>query len=200
MAKTARNSRNRSRTKRRLGKMRKMRKMSKTSKIVKKGGRFSNLPSKVPPGGRFSGLPSKVPPGGRFSDLPSKVPPGGRFSDLLSKVPPGVASPKAIETLRTIARDNPQAVASLTQGMRNVAPHLGEFAKSATPVTKQFISTTIQNGPLTPSQRMLANAAVRTASNITPAALSMAARNPEGALKVIGTAINIANKSGVKIL
>jgi hypothetical protein len=190
-----------------------MRKTSKTSKIVKKGGRFSNLPSKVPPGGRFSGLPSKVPPGGRFSDLPSKVPPGGRFSDLpskvppggrfsdlLSKVPPGVASPKAIETLRTIARDNPQAVASLTQGMRNVAPHLGEFAKSATPVTKQFISTTIQNGPLTPSQRMLANAAVRTASNITPAALSMAARNPEGALKVIGTAINIANKSGVKIL
>ncbi len=197
MAKTARNSRNRSRTKRRLGKMRKM---SKTSKIVKKGGRFSDLPSKVPPGGRFSGLPSKVPPGGRFSGLPSKVPPGGRFSDLLSKVPPGVASPKAIETLRTIARDNPQAVASLTQGMRNVAPHLGEFAKSATPVAKQFVSTTIQNGPLTPSQRMLANAAVRTASKIAPAALSMAARNPEGALKVIGTAINIANKSGVKIL
>jgi len=158
MAKTARNSRNRSRTKRRLGKMRKM---SKTSKIVKKG---------------------------------------GGFSDLLSKVPPGVASPKAIETLQTIARDNPQAVASLTQGMRNVAPHLGEFAKSATPVAKQFVSTTIQNAPLTPTQRMVANAAVGTASKLAPAALSMAARNPEGVLEVLGTATNVANKAGVKIL
>lgn len=125
---------------------------------------------------------------------------GGALSDLLSKVPPGVASPKAIETLQTIARDNPQAVASLTQGMRNVAPHLGEFAKSATPVAKQFVSTTIQNAPLTPTQRMVANAAVGTASKLAPAALSMAARNPEGVLEVLGTATNVANKAGVKIL